>query len=104
MAACDGCGTELDATGPAPVGSFAANAFGLHDTAGNVWEWVRDCWAEKPVARSPAPAAGSSCSRHTVGGGSYLSRPHRLRTAVREAAFSSSEDGSRGFRVMRELD
>jgi formylglycine-generating enzyme required for sulfatase activity len=104
MAACDGCGTELDATGPAPVGSFPANAFGLHDTAGNVWEWVRDCWAEKPVARSPARTGDSSCSRHTVRGGSYLSRSHRLRTAVREAAFSSSQDGSRGFRVVRELE
>src|ERR1700721_862065 len=43
---CDGCGSEWDDKTTAPVGSFRPNAFGIRDVAGNLWQWVADCFHE----------------------------------------------------------
>ncbi|MGO9742818.1 MAG: SUMF1/EgtB/PvdO family nonheme iron enzyme, partial [Roseiarcus sp.] len=40
---CDGCGSQWDNQQTSPVGSFKPNGFGLHDMAGDVFQWVEDC-------------------------------------------------------------
>jgi formylglycine-generating enzyme required for sulfatase activity len=41
---CNGCGSPRDDRQTSPVGSFKPNAFGLYDMAGNVWQWLEDCF------------------------------------------------------------
>jgi formylglycine-generating enzyme required for sulfatase activity len=87
----------------APVESFPANAFGLHDMLGNVWEWVEDCWDE---THAGAPGDGSvrrggDCNRHVMRGGSWSSMPSRIRAAYRDAYPPDDRGQFIGFRVAR---
>ena len=102
---CFNCGSGRDSKRPAPVGSFAANPFGLHDTAGNVLEWVYDCYHSN---YSGAPVDGSvwqggHCSKRVTRGGAYNTPNDSLRSQKR-AAFSSTRPRKNiGFRVARDL-
>ena len=87
----------------APVGSFAANAFGLHDTLGNVFEWVADCWHDD---YSGAPDDGSArvdgdCSQHEMRGGSWFTAPDFVRVSYRNRFAADYRSSSVGFRVVR---
>ena len=86
-----------------PVGSFAANAFGLHDVHGNVWEWVQDCWN---WSYDGAPGDGSAwergnCSLRVLRGGSWNYDPRYLRAASRDWFGAWDRYGYVGFRVAR---
>ena len=97
------CGDQWVNT--APVGSFQANAFGVYDMHGNVWEWVEDCWNGSYAG---APSDGSACragdcDRRVLRGNSWYGFPSWLRSADRDrfTAVERSSDG--GFRVARTL-
>ena len=105
---CDGCGSEWDNIQTAPVGSFATNTFGLFDMHGNVWEWVEDCYVNTYTgAPSDGSARTSGCDtpvRAVVRGGSWINRPMTLRAANRSRHSPSSGAGTRGFRLVQDLN
>ena len=90
----------------APVGSFGANGFGLHDMAGNVWEWVEDCWHGSyngAPSDGSAWTSGGNCRGRVLRGGSWLNSPGNLRSANRNWLVTGIRSSSDGFRISRTL-
>ncbi|PBJ81777.1 serine/threonine kinase [Lysobacteraceae bacterium NML93-0399] len=91
--------------GPAPVGTFSPNTWGVHDLAGNVSEWMADCWHEN---YRRAPTDGSAwvnpgCRNQVIRGGSWASSPAQTRASWRALAQVDTTNARLGFRVVREL-
>ena len=102
---CIGCGSRWDNKQTAPVGSFRPNDFGLYDTAGNVWEWVEDCW-NKSYDGAPSDGSawlGGDCSNRVLRGGSWVFIPWGLRSAYRFRGWTVNRYVDFGFRVARTL-
>jgi formylglycine-generating enzyme required for sulfatase activity len=91
------------ATDKLDVGQFPPNAFGLYDMAGNVEEWVEDCFNDTYAG---APTDGSAwltgnCDIRMARGGDYYGAAAYVRSAARNGFSASSR--SFGFRVARTL-
>ncbi len=90
-----------------PVGTFHANAFGVHDTIGNVWEWTGDCFADSYVGAlggDARPALAEPCDKRALRGGSWFTLTFLNRPAARYGAAPGDRSGHVGFRVARSLD
>jgi formylglycine-generating enzyme len=93
--------------GPAPATAFEPNAFGLHNTTGNVWEWTADwlhpTFRQRDRRRDPqGPARGTAKVQK---GGSYLchhSYCRRYRVAARQGSTPDSSTSNVGFRCARD--
>src|SRR5262245_22191292 len=102
---CGDCGSEWDNRRTSPVESFKPNAFGLHDMAGNVWQWVEDCWHND---YNGAPTEGSAwtsgdCNVRGIRGGSWFWKPQDLRSATRQRNATGARNYHFGIRLGRDL-
>ena len=100
---CVDCRDQWDNT--APVGSFSANAWGLHDMHGNVWEWVQDCYSN---SYADAPTDGSAlisenCSQRVLRGGSWATIPDNTRSAYRSRNSPTYRHDGFGIRLVQVL-
>lgn len=85
-----------------PVGQKGANAWGLHDMHGNVWEWVQDWYGKNYYSqgRSTDPQGPSSGDYRVLRGGGWYNLARFCRTASRSISSPDARSNSNGFRVL----
>jgi len=95
--------------GTSPVRSYPANAWGLYDMAGNVWEWVADWYGEKYYATLPSdkpaedPRGPQSGEVRVLRGGSFGDVSRILRASLRNWYAPGNRSDVIGFRCVREV-
>ena len=93
-----------------PVGTKKANALGLHDMSGNVWEWCFDRYDNNPTANDsayesggfvtdPQGAPAASGSSRVIRGGSWVNDAKSCVVGLRGNGNPDGSIGNRGFRV-----
>jgi formylglycine-generating enzyme len=92
--------------GTSPVGTFAANGYGLHDMTGNVWEWTTDLFTASHESHRSCCVPGAAAEgipRRIIKGGSHLCAPNyclRYRPAARQGEAVDTSTGHIGFRCV----
>ena len=86
-----------------PVGAFGANSLGIHDMAGNVWEWTADWF--RPYSERERPFTPNGDSERVQRGGSFLCHPsycHGYRVSARSHSTPDTALFHVGFRLVQD--
>jgi formylglycine-generating enzyme required for sulfatase activity len=102
---CFDCKSEFNTGKPAKVGTYEPNPFGLYDTAGNVFEWVHDCYHRnyKDAPTDGSVWEGGDCNYRIVRGGAFRSPASSMRVENRDKFKSDRGQYNVGIRVARDL-
>ena len=102
---CFDCKSDYNTSKPAKVGTYKANPFGLYDTAGNLFEWVHDCY-HRNYNEAPTDGSvweGGDCEVRIVRGGAFRSPANSMRVENRDKFRSNKGQYNVGLRVARDL-
>jgi len=102
---CFNCKSDYSTSKPAKVGTYKPNPFGVYDTAGNLYEWVHDCY-HRNYEGAPVDGTvweGGDCNDRVVRGGSYGSPASSMRSENREKFNSERGQYNVGIRIARDL-
>ncbi len=102
---CFDCKSDFNTGKPAKIGTYKPNRFGLYDTAGNLFEWVHDCY-HRNYKEAPTDGSvwqGGDCKVRVVRGGAYRSPASSMRAENREKFPSARGQYNVGIRLARNL-